>query len=169
MTSVFPGRYTAHTGEPFVIFLIGMRINRLLAVRKWWPVFQAMAPMISTLIRHPEKGFLGGMTTIGWRGPVMIQYWRSFEDLENFARRPSDPHLPAWKRFNQAVGNDGSVGIWHETYLVQPGQFESVYGNMPRFGLARATEHRPVDGRRSAARARLQVKAAKVYQDQEVV
>jgi hypothetical protein len=158
MTTVYPGRYTARTEEPFVVFLIGMHINRLLEVRKWWPVFQAMNPMISTLIRHPEKGFLGGMTTIGWRGPVMIQYWRSFDDLENFARHPSDPHLPAWKRFNQAVGSDGSVGIWHETYLVQPGQFESLYGNMPRFGLAQAVEHVPVEGRRNAARARLQVK-----------
>lgn len=155
MNQVFPGRYTAHSDQPFVVFIIGMRINRLLAIRKWWPVFKAMAPMISTLMRYPEKGFLGGITTIGWRGPVMIQYWRSFEDLEAFARRPSDPHLEAWKRFNQEVGNDGSVGIWHETYLVQPGNYEVFYGNMPRHGLARAVEHIPVSGRGHTARSRL--------------
>lgn len=28
MTKVFSGRYTAQIDEPFVVFLIGMRINR---------------------------------------------------------------------------------------------------------------------------------------------
>ena len=27
MTTIFDGRFTAHTDEPFVVFLIGMRIN----------------------------------------------------------------------------------------------------------------------------------------------
>jgi hypothetical protein len=54
-----------------------------------------------------------------WRGPALVQYWRSFEDLERFARNPDDPHMPAWQRFNRSVGSDGSVGIFHETYLVE--------------------------------------------------
>jgi hypothetical protein len=82
-------------------------------------------------------------------------YWRSFDDLERFARSSDDPHLGAWRRFNQAVGGDGSAGIWHETYLVAPGQYEALYGNMPRFGLAAATQHVPAVGRRETARRRL--------------
>ena len=35
----------------------------------------------------------------------------------------------------------GAVGIWHETYLVEAGRYEAVYGNMPRFGLAKAAGH----------------------------
>lgn len=31
MAKIFNGRYTAKTDQPFVVFLIGMRIN------KWWP------------------------------------------------------------------------------------------------------------------------------------
>jgi len=50
-----------------------------------------------------------------WRGVALVQYWRSFEQLEQFARSPAATHLEAWKRFNRAVGADGSVGIWHET------------------------------------------------------
>jgi hypothetical protein len=138
-----------------VVFLIGMRINKLWAVHKWWPVAQAMAPMLATLYQNPEKGFLGGRTLIGGRGPTLIQYWRSFEDLERFARNPGDPHLAAWKRFNQAVGSDGSVGIWHETFQVNPGQYESVYGNMPRMGLGEVFEHVPAVGRRHYARNRM--------------
>ncbi len=79
------------------------------------------------LYEHPEKGFLGGEFFLYWRGPALVQYWRSFEDLERFARNPDNPHLPAWRRFNQTVGSDGSVGIWHETYMVQPGTYEAIY------------------------------------------
>jgi hypothetical protein len=77
---------------------------------------------------------------------------RSSEDLERFVRKPDDPHLPAWRRFNQAVGADGSVGIWHETYMVERAGYEAIYSNMPLFGLARATEHVPAIGRRETAR-----------------
>ena len=64
-------------------------------------------------------------------------------------------HLPAWRAFNQLVGTSGDVGIWHETYLVNPDQFESVYGNMPLFGLGAALEHVEATGTRETARLRL--------------
>jgi hypothetical protein len=155
MAHVFSGRYTAHIDEPFVVFLIGMRINKFLAVRRWIPTAQAMGPMLRTLYQHPEKGFLGGEAFLYWRGVALVQYWRSFEDLERFARSPEEPHLSAWRLFNRSIGADGSVGIWHETYLVEPGKYEAVYGNMPRFGLAAATNHVPAVGRRETARRRL--------------
>jgi len=155
MCPVMPGRFTAEVEPPFVVFLIGMRVNRLLAVHKWLPPMLAMTPMLQTLFTHPEKGFLGGQFFLAWRGPMILQYWRSFEDLERFARAPSEPHLGAWRRYNQAVGSDGSVGVWHETYLVQPGGYEAVYANMPIYGLAKSTRHVPAQGRRETARRRL--------------
>ncbi len=151
-TQIYSGRYTAQSAQPFVVFLIGMRINRFLKFRSWLPVMRAMGPMVQNLYRHPEKGFLGAENFFNGRTTLMLSYWRSFADLERFARSPSDPHLPAWRMFRQTVGDDGSVGIWHETYQVAPGEFESIYGNMPRFGLARAFDHLPVSaGRHSAA------------------
>jgi hypothetical protein len=156
MAKVIPGRFTAQTDQPFVVFLIGMRVNKLLAVRKWLPTALAMGPMLRELYAHPEKGFLGAHTYFTGRTTLMVQYWRSFEDLERFARADDDPHMPAWRRFNRAVGyKDGAVGIFHESYLVQPGQYEVVYGNMPVFGLAAATDHVPAHGRRETARGRL--------------
>ncbi len=152
---VMNGRYTAKIDEPFVVFIIGMRINRPLAVRKWVPTVLAMGPMLKDLYAHPEKGFLGGEFFFYGRGPALVQYWRSFEDLERFARDRDDPHMPAWQRFNRNVGGDGSVGIWHETYLVEPGNYEAIYSNMPIFGLAKATEHVRAVGGRETARRRL--------------
>jgi hypothetical protein len=140
--------------------LIGMRINQWQRPDKWIPVASAMIPMLRTLFTHPEKGFLHGEFFWNFSGPVIVQYWRSFEDLERFARQPSEPHLEPWKKFNQAVGANGFVGIWHETYLVNPNQYECVYGNMPLFGLGAALEHVQAVGRRETARLRLSANKA---------
>jgi fumigallin biosynthesis monooxygenase-like protein len=152
---IFKGRYTAKTDKPFVVFLIGMRINKWWRLDKWWPVAYAMRPMLVSLFTNPEKGFLHAEHYWNLNGITIIQYWRSFEDLDNFARNSSDPHLAPWKKYNQAIGTDGSVGIWHDTYTVNPDQFECVYGNMPRFGLTAAREHVPAIGRRETASMRL--------------
>lgn len=155
MPSIFPGRFTADTDEPFVVFLIGMRINKPLAFHKWVPTSLAMGPMLNSLYRNPESGFLGGETFLYRGGVGLIQYWRSTEDLERFARSPQEAHLKAWKRFNKAIGKDGSVGIWHETFKVAAGQYEAIYANMPRFGLAAVMPHVPVGKRGESARERL--------------
>src|SRR3954471_5981304 len=95
---IFPGRWRAEIDGDVVVFLIGMRINRPLRVRKWWPVFVAMPRMLRELERDPESGLLGYQTVLaGPRSPIVIQYWRSFDALERFARDPARSHLPAWR------------------------------------------------------------------------
>jgi hypothetical protein len=130
-------RLTARLEGDFVVFLIGMRINEPLKVHKWLPVVQAMPRMIKELYRHPEHGFLHAETWFG-RTMMVLQYWRSMEQLLAYAKDRQSEHLPAWKAFNQSIGTDGTVGIWHETYQVQSGGYENIYVNMPEFGLGRA-------------------------------
>jgi hypothetical protein len=155
MGKVLPGRFTAdHDGE-VVVFLIGMRINRLWKFWKWLPVALAMGPMMAELMAHPEKGLLGNELFVSGRTVLQVQYWRSFDDLEGFARNPDDPHLPAWRAFNQRVGTSGDVGVYHETYVVPARASETVYVNMPPFGLGKATGPVDVVGRGHAARRRL--------------
>lgn len=153
MTNLLHGRMTADTEEPVVVFIIGMRINRLWAVHKWFPVSSAMRPMLQELYSHPELGFLGAEYLLQWRGVTLIQYWRSYEQLEKYAR--GGIHLEAWKQFNRSIGTDGTVGIFHETYCVQPGQFECIYGNMPPYGLGKARGLCPATGRKETARRRM--------------
>ena len=155
MAHIFPGRFTADTDEPFVVFIIGMRINKFFSFSRWVPTALAMGPMLRSLASDPESGYLSGEPFLYSGGAGLIQYWRSAEDLERFARAPSEPHLKAWQRFNRAVGKDGSVGIWHETYQVAAGAYEAIYANMPRFGLSAATRHAPVGKRGETARERL--------------
>jgi len=155
MAKVFAGRYAATIEGPFVIFLIGMRVNKLWAVHKWVPVAKAMPPMIQELMANKDSGFLHAEFVMHWRGVATIQYWRSFEQLHAYAHDRDAKHLPAWAAFNRSVGSNGSVGVWHETYQVAAGRYESVYVNMPEWGMAGAGKHEPAVGRLKDAKTRM--------------
>ncbi|MBB5318455.1 hypothetical protein HDF09_003152 [Edaphobacter lichenicola] len=53
MPTIHAGRYSTRIEGPFVIFLIGFRINRPLAFNKWIPVAKAMGPMLQELYTNP--------------------------------------------------------------------------------------------------------------------
>jgi len=161
MSKVVDGRMSADIDGGFVVFLIGMRFNRPWHVVKNLYVFTAMPRMLAYLRRHPEAGMLHAMLVLGASGPMVIQYWRSVEHLEGFARDAGAPHHPAWKTWSRMIGySKPDVGIWHESYQVTAGQYECMYGNMPRFGLARAAEHVPVERKGDTAAQRRGVPAS---------
>lgn len=149
MSKVIAGRHTADFEGEIVIFMIGMRPNKPWKLRKWWPTFWSMFPMLRDLRSGRHPGMLHAYLAMGFGvGPMVVQYWRSVDDLGNYASDPDQRHLAMTRWFNREVGFDGDVGIWHETYVVRDGDHESVYGNMPLVGLAAATDQ--VDlGRRS--------------------
>jgi hypothetical protein len=156
MAKVVAQRMAAEVEGDFVVFLIGMRINKFYKVRSWWQVVMAMPRMLKELEAQPESGFLGARNVLyGPRMPAVVQYWRSFEDLERYARAKDAEHFPAWAKFNKTIGSNGAVGIWHETYRVAAGQYEAVYNNMPLFGLAAVSKAVPAAGYRSSARGRI--------------
>ena len=154
MQKIVTARTTAQIQDEVVVFLIGMRINRLWKVHKWLPVARAMPRMLRELSATQDSGFLGFHQWLG-NPTISLQYWRSFEDLERYAKDSARLHRPAWAAFNRAVASNGDVGIWHETYRVRPGDFECIYNNMPLFGLARATRAVSAEGQRQSARQRM--------------
>jgi len=147
-------RVTATLEGDFVVFLIGMRINKPLLIHKWFPVARAMPRMLQELNRQPELGLLHSEMWFS-RNIVVVQYWRSMEQLLSYAKNKNSEHLPAWRMFNKNVGTDGAVGIWHETYKVSAGNYENVYVNMPPFGLGKAGILQPATGGRESAAGRL--------------
>ena len=150
-------RVTAHIEGDFVIFVIGMRINKLWKVHKWWPVFSAMPRMLKELQADPNSGLLGYRSALPqlW----FVQYWRSFEHLEAYARSKDGKHWPAWLEFNRRMRDcRGDVGIWHETYLVRAGEYEVIASGMPPQGLFAIGDLLPATGHRSSAANRLRVR-----------
>ena len=153
MSKVIPRRVTAKIEGDFVVFLIGMRINEPWKLHKWVPVFLAMPRMLEELYGRPESGFLGSIF-----GPSVIgQYWRSFEQLETYARDPDQKHWPAWTDLNRRMAKSrDDVGIWHETYKVRAGEYECIYSGMPPYGLGQAAVQAEVGDALETARARIQ-------------
>ena len=153
MADIRPGRWTADIEGDFVVFIIGARLNSKLHVLRSLLDLggrRGMNHMLKYLTEHPEKGLLGYQSA----GFTLIQYWRSFEHLEAFARDESDPHLAVWRNYWKRVGKGSRTGIWHETFLVRDGEYEAIYGNMPPHGLGKASSLIPLaEGR--AARERL--------------
>jgi hypothetical protein len=143
MVDINRGRWTAEIDGDFVVFIIGARINskrHLFSALRDLGGRRGMNHMLKYLMDHPEKGLLGYQTM----GLANVQYWRSFEQLEAFAKDKDDPHLDAWRNYWRRVGKDTRTGIWHETYLVRGGEYEAIYGNMPASGLGKASTLVPV-------------------------
>jgi hypothetical protein len=150
------GRVTADAEGEVVVFLIGMRINDFRAVRSWLPAFRAMPAMVKELSADPDSGLLGVRALLGGpRNFFLVQYWESTEKLLAYASRPDALHRPAWAAFNRlAREGGGHLGVWHETYAVPAGAYESIYVDMPAWGLGAAHGTVPVGrrGERAAER-----------------
>ncbi|MEV4615729.1 DUF4188 domain-containing protein [Kitasatospora sp. NPDC049258] len=151
------GRITAAAEQDVVVFLIGIRINRLRSVRRWWPVSTAMPRMLAELAADRDSGLLGHRMRLGPPRTVeLVQYWESPQKLLAYAADRDGLHRPAWAAFNRLVRESrGEVGIWHETYVVPAGSYETVYVDMPLHGLAAATAPVPVAHRGESAAERL--------------
>lgn len=145
------GRHAASFDGDLVVFLIGARVHKLWKVRQWLPVAKAMNAMQREIAAHPEIGCLH-IQNFGAVNGVSIQYWKSFQHLEDFARSNKWSHLPAWREFNRLIRDSGDLGIWHETYMVPAGGFEAMYGNMPAMGLAAAGSMVPIGAGSTASR-----------------
>lgn len=155
MGKIIDQRMAAQIDGDFIVFLIGMRINKVWKPHKWLPAFMAMPRMLKELDALPreETGFLGHN---GLSLSTIVQYWRSFDHLEAYARSRDHAHFPAWIEFNKTMKDSrGDVGIWHETYLIKAGQYEAVYSGMPAHGLGRISDLVPATGTRKDARSRL--------------
>ncbi|MFJ5881789.1 DUF4188 domain-containing protein [Kitasatospora cineracea] len=152
-----PGRTTAAADGKVVLFLIGMRINHFRAPHHWLPVLLAMPRMLRELSRDPDSGLLGYQLLTGSpRTYYVVQYWESEEKLLAYAAAPGKLHRNAWAMINRFERNSRQhVGIWHETYIVPPGNYEAIYGDMPPYGLAAATGTLPLEHRGRTARDRL--------------
>ncbi len=149
-------RLMADVDAPVVVFLVGMRINRLRSLRGWLPAARAMGPMLSELSTQPELGLLGARTFLSGRTIMVVSYWRSFEALEQYARSDGAAHRPAWTAFyRRSKAAAGAVGLFHETYVTEPGAVESLYVDIPAgFGLGGAVGTVPVGGSHASARQR---------------
>jgi len=150
--AIIPGRQQAHPVKSFALFLIGMRVNSLLAVNRWLPVARAMTRMQAEIARRPDAGLLWQKNFVSGRITLLMQYWESGERLFAYAHDREGEHFPAWSEFNRKAKDNRAVGIWHETYTLNPEDCENIYRDMPAFGLGGAIGLMPATTRMGGLR-----------------
>jgi Domain of unknown function (DUF4188) len=99
-------------------------------------------------------GLLGSESfTIGRGHHGVLQYWRSFDDLEAWSRRP--PHAEWWRSAVDRMRRKRDLGVYHEVFLVPASGLESIYLNCEPAGLARFGKLAEPVGPLTTARGRL--------------
>ena len=59
MAKILMGRYAAQIEGPFVVFLIGLRVNKILAFHKWIPPRRQWAQCSASFTRALNQGSWG--------------------------------------------------------------------------------------------------------------
>ena len=145
----------ANRAEPFAVFLFGMRLNHLRGLPRFLWGLGVLRRVLADLEAHPARGFVAGHVYRSGRTLLAVQYWESFEALDAYARDHALPHRRAWQRYLRVALDDPAMGLWHETYLVEPGRWEGVYVNMPPWGLGATGDLLEMRTTRGSARDRL--------------
>ncbi|CAI5997414.1 unnamed protein product [Closterium sp. NIES-64] len=142
---IFQGRMAGKMDGDFCLFLIGARANNPFPLG---PSFASVGEVFGQAVRELEQesekfGYLGGDYYVGMdttRGSqtLAVMYWRSYDHLVSYANDQNLVHGSAWKRMTRLLRDGPDIGVWHESYAIKAGQYESIYVNCPAFGLGAA-------------------------------
>jgi hypothetical protein len=149
-------RLLADMEGEFLVFVVELRIHQWWRFGKWYPTVIAMGRMLTELMKNPEFGLLHFEYWFAFRRQLFLMYWRSYEHMHDWVLNKDATHIAGWKQLNQLMKDHPNVlGFWHESYVVQPDQYEAFYRNVPTVGLGKVGKLTPLTGRATTAAARL--------------
>lgn len=159
---VLRGRYAPEIEGDFCVFHIGLILNGHIPSKEMKDIRDAFVAMHKELEADPEKyGFLGSTTYVAANirvdGPISLQYWRSQQQLNAYARDHMSKHFPNMLWTSKTMKSSPHIGIWHESFNVRAGEYEGIYVNCPQILLGKAGGVVPATGGRRTARGRLGV------------
>jgi hypothetical protein len=74
---------------------------------------------------------------LGCLDNMLISYWRSISDLHAFAHSPL--HRECWAWWEATLKQNDHIGIKHEIFAAEAGQWETLYENFQPTGLGATT------------------------------
>jgi hypothetical protein len=105
--------------------------------------------MFVVLEKARDEGLLLNRLLTSPEGPVLMQYWRSYEDLDRWARK--QPHSRWWRWLMEHTGK--GVGFYHEIYQAKAAEAIYEEGTKP-VGPALFSSLQPVKGGEGRSRDR---------------
>ena len=137
------GNASAAEGDQnHVLFLIGLEFDSLWRVGDWLPVAKAGSSMFKELDANADVGLIGRDTCLG-QTTILIEYWRSLEDLQAYALDDKAGDFPAWRDFQKTTDAADSVRVWHEAYEVKQGEYTELELDLSDGLLARSSHYGP--------------------------
>ncbi len=83
--------------------------------------------MFAALEQARDEGLLLNRPMMTTEGPVLFQYWRSYAELDRWARK--QPHSRWWRWLVENV--DRGVGFYHEIYQAKTAEAIFEHGTKP--------------------------------------
>lgn len=155
-SNVFPddeGKFGSKpSNQDVVVFHIGTRFNHPMGL--FAPhvktVSDGFTQMIKDLEGHSDEfGFLGAtawhnLSAESKNEILIVCYFRNVEGLHEFAHSPY--HMKLWDWWNKTVQEMPHISIFHETYHVPAGNWETVHVNSHIAGLGSTVFKIPEEG-----------------------
>lgn len=144
VTAQLPSRTTGAFGsrpaaKPLVVFHLGVRFNHPLGLLS--PGAKEIGDYFTAMIKALEdrRDEFGMLHISNWRAAerqsnnslMIVAYFRDVDSLNKFAHDPI--HREGWDwylRFAKKEGNS-HIGIFHETFVTRPGDYETIYVDCP--------------------------------------
>lgn len=144
VTAQLPSRTTGTFGsrpaaQPLVVFHLGVRFNHPLGLLS--PGAKEIGDYFTAMIKALEdrRDEFGMLHISNWRAAerqsnnslMIVAYFRDVDSLNKFAHDPI--HREGWDwylRFAKKEGNS-HIGIFHETFVTRPGDYETIYVDCP--------------------------------------
>jgi|JI10StandDraft_1071094.scaffolds.fasta_scaffold364288_3 hypothetical protein len=137
-------KFTTNTDKPLAVFLTGVQCRKITSMWKIPMITNKMIKMQSELKLDKKAGFYHGenfFTMTPHFTTLFLSYWDSPGSIERFANSKFFSHLESAKDYLKNFLSDTNLGIWHETFVVEPEKVESLYYNMEPFGLSAFQPH----------------------------
>ena len=158
---VYRGRWAGQIQGDFCVFHIGIILNgHIPSGDAMKQIGEAFVRMHEELESDPEKfGFYGSTqytsTNLRVDLGMTVQYWRSQDHLNAYARNHMSKHFPAMVWSSKMMKVSDHIGFWHESFKVHAGEYEAIYVNCPQILLGKAGTLLKAEGKWKTARGRL--------------
>jgi len=167
---VYRGRWAGRIEGDFCVFHIGIILNGHIPSNELKQIGEAFINMHKELEADPEKwGFYGSTnytsSNIRVDLGLTVQYWRSQDHLNAYARQHMAKHFPAMIWSSKMMKLSDHIGFWHESFKVHAGEYEAIYINCPQILLGKAGTLVKAQGSLRTARGRLGVTDGKDLDD----
>ena len=129
---------TAPLDKPVTLFLVGMQCRSWRSLWKVPLIGRRMGQMQQELQSDPESGLLWGANFIQFNPltALYLSYWKSTGHIHRFVEDGRFAHKAASPEYLKRFGSDPDIGVWHETYEIEPGKAENLYMGMAPFGVS---------------------------------